>query len=428
MSEFGKTAYSLDNTGNIIMYSTGDSVTSSTTDNSSTASIFSKPYRVENGLEVEKISDEEAEKLEKSRYDVMNSRSSIKVIPTENSFELTNTQKQSLLRYANGDLMNRKKILKNIEAYIYCKQNGLSTNGVIDPEIGNNIENIVSNKTDYNDDNNDNYFDNNDNNVKKDTKKLIADDSTVKIDEEIGQFKQSKTVGDCWLVSSIKALSETTKGAQAIKDDISKDPQTGNVTVKLKTGDSYTFTPEEISNAKSRLSTGDDDVRVLEMAVEKHRKNKIEECKRTGKKYYGNGTEEQPLYNGDPQDAVTLLAGRLSQELDSSKNNNESELMAKPTRDTYLDMIEKYPDKYSAVITFNKNDSSKNIVTDHLYTIDHVDGDNIMLVNPWNSSEKTLISRDELLSNCNAMNTVTCENNDEIRSDESKIEFLKSWV
>jgi|GEM_PF-6153841 len=249
-----------------------------------------------------------------------------------------------------------------------------------------------------------------------------TDNSTVKIDKRIGKFEQSKTANDCWLVASIKALFKTKEGAQAIKDAISQDPDTGNVTVTLKTGDSYTFTPQEINDAESRLSTGDDDVRVLEMAVEKHRKKEMEECQKAGKKYKGCGTTEIPLMYGTPEEAIKLIAGKLSTELEPS-HNTEWNLIEPLNQNTYLDLIEKYPDKYCALITFDKEDTSRNIVPKHLYVIDHVEGDNIMLINPWNSDERTLISRDELLTNCKYMNTVTFETNKTMVFDKLNTEF-----
>ena len=86
-----------------------------------------------------------------------------------------------------------------------------------------------------------------------------------KIDKD---FKQGN-IGDCWLISSIMALSLQPKGKKILEDSI-QTHEDGSVTVTLKgVNKSYTFSAAEI-NGNNNLSHGDPDVRAIEMAIDNY--------------------------------------------------------------------------------------------------------------------------------------------------------------
>lgn len=89
-------------------------------------------------------------------------------------------------------------------------------------------------------------------------------------DGVIGSFSQGKT-GDCGFLSTLKALSSNKKYAKKIEKLIT-DNKNGTYTVVFPDAKDkpYTFSNEEIE-AANQYSTGDKDVRILEMAAEKHR-------------------------------------------------------------------------------------------------------------------------------------------------------------
>ena len=90
-----------------------------------------------------------------------------------------------------------------------------------------------------------------------------------KPDGKISKDFYQGAAGDCWLLAAIKSIMQNPATAKLLNDQISVD-KNGNVTVNLvNVGKSYTFTKEEIQKA-NKFSTGDIDVRALEMAVDKY--------------------------------------------------------------------------------------------------------------------------------------------------------------
>ena len=87
-----------------------------------------------------------------------------------------------------------------------------------------------------------------------------------KIDQH---FRQGNT-DDCWLLAAIKALAMQPKGLKILNDSIKVDDKNQTVTVTLKgPNKSYKFTFSEL-NAATELSSGDGDIRAIEMAVNKY--------------------------------------------------------------------------------------------------------------------------------------------------------------
>ena len=84
-------------------------------------------------------------------------------------------------------------------------------------------------------------------------------------DFTIDYTEQGKTA-DCWLLSVINSINETEKGKEFFKNMFEyKDDET---IVHLHVGD-YTITNDELKIGKVRNSKGDDDVLLIELAVEK---------------------------------------------------------------------------------------------------------------------------------------------------------------
>ncbi len=93
----------------------------------------------------------------------------------------------------------------------------------------------------------------------------------VNVDGYIDDFSQGST-GDCWLLSAIKALSSSMAGRAIINNQIEWAEDYSSVTVYFAGIDKYIIvTAEEIIEAKmeGRLSSGDEDVLVLELAMQK---------------------------------------------------------------------------------------------------------------------------------------------------------------
>lgn len=208
-------------------------------------------------------------------------------------------------------------------------------------------------------------------------------------------FKQG-TTGDCWLLASIKAIANTTKGLEILNDSI-KVNKGGSVTVTLKgKNKTYTFSKDEITRS-SHLSTGDLDVRAIEMAVNKYI------------------TEEGGLYFHD--DAVDIKGNYMMAAF---------ELLTGKSMPGFLPFDSKgdrklYPERYGmAIITdeqidnFNKtnhiacvsahnkpnlevmtiSDKKEVLLTGHAYTVVRSDSKYVYLINPHDTSLEIPVDRE----------------------------------
>ena len=239
----------------------------------------------------------------------------------------------------------------------------------------------------------------------------INTDDELNIDEEIGSFKQSKSTGDCWLLSAVNSLNYSKKGREIIENAITKN-EDGSYTVTLKgVKKSVTFTPAEIENAKNSgmYSSGDDDVLLLEMGIEAM-VEQVQSGDIKVKWYYPHITmdkdypdEINPLDGGSFQDAIYLFTG---------KSSFSSDVPA--AFDPVLNKQEQNPESVVSVVVFGgKNGYSEETIKDidgnpvytvneqtrHSFSIKSVDGDNVTIVNPHDTSKEYVISRDTLKQN-----------------------------
>lgn len=249
----------------------------------------------------------------------------------------------------------------------------------------------------------------------KEKQKKIAK-SELKINGEIEEFQQGKT-GDCWLLASIYALSQTKEGKKTIKNMISQDKKSGNVTVKLPNiGKKYTLSPEEIINAKEYLSRGDDDVRAIELACEKNRKEIFEDINASnnssnnsifGIKHLNHKSKKNiklnlsdPLSGGRSDEAFTVFLGK--QNIVDRPNTSTKDILKTsclnqlyPTQtDKTLDMIKNKTQRYASTCSFNFS-FNNNVIPRHLYAVEKVDNNSVTIVNPWDSSKKQILSKAE---------------------------------
>lgn len=239
--------------------------------------------------------------------------------------------------------------------------------------------------------------------------------SVIKIDGKIGSFQQSNITWDCWALAGIKSLADNKIGAEIIKNSISLDKENGTVTVKLKgVNESYTFTLDEIYNKLStgQLSNfiGDDDVKVLEMAMEKHRKKSIEKFNQNRllnlptlldpKNRIGDANLKAPLDAGASSEVFAMLTDNSVSEY---FNNTALKIinpfhLFKSTKQ-YLSYIQKNSQNVVAT-TYFKNDVNKEIVSYHEYSIKKVDNDHVELINPWDSEKIIKIKKEDFIKNC----------------------------
>ncbi len=204
------------------------------------------------------------------------------------------------------------------------------------------------------------------------------DKGNAKIDKNFYQGQ----VGDCWFLSSISAIQRSPKG-QAILDDTIKDNKDGTYTVKFKGADkAYTVSALEILSADD-FARGDKDVRILELAAEKH--------------YNILG-----IYGGNPASAFDLLLGTNKKWQTIAKSfgqKPEPQEIKKQLKNKNIIMtcgINPCSKLWGLIVKDIPKDAEykNDIATAHAYAVCDIDDKNIYLKNPWNTSKTVAIPLD----------------------------------
>ena len=204
-------------------------------------------------------------------------------------------------------------------------------------------------------------------------------------DNKIGSFRQGQ-MGDCWLLSTLLTLSE-----EEVKNIIINNNQDGSFTVKFKGIDKYIQKYNE-NNQKNKkfkngiivneaelkenknLSKGDKDVRILEIAFNKLRKQ----------------IQNKNLNGGNANEAFLLLTQK---ELNYKKFNGIKE--TKQILDN-LSTTKKY-----VVSSKNKIENklfNNEIIESHSVIIESINKKNetVTVINPWNTYERKILTYYEI--------------------------------
>ena len=209
-----------------------------------------------------------------------------------------------------------------------------------------------------------------------------------KIDKD---FQQGNT-GDCWLLASIKAISSRPKGLRILNDSV-KVNNDGSVTVTLKgVNKTYTISKKELES-NIQLSSGDGDVRALEIAVNKYFEEK-------------RGVRDQLDINGNYMFvAYYILTGQGDFDHFLPHNSRGDHLINPDYYDHKFtdDEINQFNDK-NKIFTVSAHSNKGDIVLDsnssaqvltpfHAYAVIRSDSKYVYLVNPWNSGSELKVTR-----------------------------------
>jgi len=168
-------------------------------------------------------------------------------------------------------------------------------------------------------------------------------DEEIDINGEIDKIFNQNDLGDCGLLSSINALASTVKGAEDIKNSIETTTDENGNTVYNVTfagvNETYTVSEDEIKNAKSsadgrQYSTGDDDMTLMELAVEKCLSGSddefIEDCynrdSSSSEEFGASETEDDRdyLHGVDPNIVSYLFSGDVGARVSVSEENSKA--------------------------------------------------------------------------------------------------------
>lgn len=203
-------------------------------------------------------------------------------------------------------------------------------------------------------------------------------------------FKQG-TTGDCWLLSAIKAISKTPKGLKILNDSIKVTPN-GNVIVTLKgVKKSYTFTRKEIMG-NTQLSSGDLDVRAIEMAVDRYFADE-RKSKNVGERIDINGNSEdiafQILTGKGGWDHFYERGSDFDEWLNGERYEIRPEHIAKFNNKNHIVCVSAFGQSKKDIrvsTTASNGNKEGRLVKNHAYAISRADKNYIYLINPWDTS------------------------------------------
>lgn len=198
-----------------------------------------------------------------------------------------------------------------------------------------------------------------------------------KIDRD---FKQG-TSGDCWLLASIKAIALKPEGLKILNDSITTDAN-GNVIVNLKGVDqSYTFTQAEIL-MNNQMSSGDLDVRALEMAIDKY----LYENK-------NNSFEANDLNGNLAKTAYKILLDKEGEDLEITNENID-----KFNQPNFVATVYNSSNSNKTIYALNNKQENVELIDEHAYSVVRSDEKYVYIINPHDTSEELKITRENFIN------------------------------
>lgn len=217
-------------------------------------------------------------------------------------------------------------------------------------------------------------------------KTAVPERPNGKIDKS---FKQGNT-GDCWLLAGIKSLSMSEGGKKILNNAVKVDAN-GNATVTLKgVGKKYTVTARDLK-CSNELSSGDTDVRALEIAMDRYFRETVPEGSAD---IDGNTVGKALKLLGDPNKTIEC-SGRAKVAIvtGSLEKNGMKNVAAVTGMSGNVD-----PRGINAV---NEKGQKVEMYNAHAYSIKSVTGNSIELINPHDTSHTIRIPLKDYLSHFN---------------------------
>ena len=197
------------------------------------------------------------------------------------------------------------------------------------------------------------------------------------------EFFQGST-GDCWLLAGIRSVISRPEGFDALNNMISVDGD-GNVTVELRgVGKSYTI-PADLISKSNYLSTGDADVRAIEIAIDTYLK---EQAYLHGEKDRRDDVTD--IWGGKATSFYELFFG-------NAKIKNNIDISDYDFNDKNKVFTFGHFDKFAHITAYNIDTQQEvMLLSHHAYSVSGNDDEYIYFENPYNSGQMLMISREAL--------------------------------
>lgn len=197
----------------------------------------------------------------------------------------------------------------------------------------------------------------------------------------LDESTQQDETGNCYLVTGIKAMDSKKLGRELLAK-LRKTTDEGFLITCQGNSKEYLITYEEIL-CSEHLSSGDPDMRVWELAMDKYRRD----CA------YENSFLNVDSEAGNLMDVSTAFFGKPVEEIENLKDfnllsfNDEDKIFSFSLHPNNTDTT--YPNAMS-----NNGDESIKLFEKHAYRITKVADNRVYFTNPWNDSEELSLSID----------------------------------
>lgn len=233
------------------------------------------------------------------------------------------------------------------------------------------------------------------------TSKEMQEENSISYshNKTIENTKQGR-IGDCWLLSSVTALSYSEAGKEIIKNALCYTPDA--TIVNLGNSVSYKIDNEELLERKTRKdrSQGDDDMIAFEIAIEKFRKD-INNGELTYSenyvKNYNRGhfddttvSLKDNIEGGINGSAVMIITGNIPE---YTTFHSEMDKMFKKYEESESKNFCMTADATKSSKVKDINGQEVKIAGSHAYSIKSVDKDSVTVVNPWNTEQEICLSK-----------------------------------
>lgn len=222
-------------------------------------------------------------------------------------------------------------------------------------------------------------------------KTAVPERPNGKIDKS---YKQGQT-GDCWLLAGIQSLAMTPQGKKMLDNAVKVDKK-GNATVTLKgVGKKYTVTARDLK-CSNELSTGDTDVRALEIAMDRYFRESVTAEQDSRADIDGNSVGKALALLGDPNKTVEFMGQRnVAKGIVALADRGMKGKAAVTGMSGNIDP--------SDIKAFDERGKKVQVYNAHAYSIQEIAVDGITLINPHDTSHTLKMSLEDYIKHFNLL-------------------------